>query len=369
MNRQIIILIFILALCQSNVVASVNFYQERVGNDFKLGYHSWGGEGSDYGDQVGMLFSILEEFNSKVFRDTAFFFIELNRNDDRAVYELSYETIDFNDYYNVRGQHKGIKLLFEGTDLIYSDLLKVLYFSLSNQQLIISLQKASLNDSLYWYPFVLKPMINARLQQVISKDNPIVSEVLNKRFYRVLTRHRERNDSVDYYYQNNQFHIYKTKGPNPMKAIDTSGKTLGSFEKILSIISDSENHYLIFVNNFCFYHLTLNNEKISGPFCTPESFIPYWNLNLVSENNIIRIPHQYQWGDFMFDFTNGTVTIDSNSIRPNILEGMRREANNKIKTLKEKLQWQIDLRQRRVNGLIIILAALLLNIYLAKLKK
>lgn len=384
MNRHFLILMLsYLAFCQPNAFASQDSQITQERNNIKLRYWRFGGDGSEYISQVNILLDILQEFSKKICKDSTFFYIHLGYN-EKPIYNLSYEEIDFlgynkyeeiflQDYGKARDQHQGIKLSFVGPELNYSDILKALYFGITNQELIMTLQKVSLTDNLYWYPFVLKPMINAKLKQLISNDNPIVSEVLNKRFYRVFTRDSERNDSVNYYYQDSQFHIYKTKGPNPrngqVKDADTSGKTLGSFKNIVAINSDMKNHYLILVNPFCFYHLVLNSEEISGTYCAPYLLTPeIWQQQLVLEQNKIRI-HRALWGDFLFDFVEGLVTIDSGSILPQVKEGMAKERNYKIQTLKEKLKWQIDLRRRRVNGLLMIIAAILVNIYLAKFKK
>jgi hypothetical protein len=379
MNRTLLIPAFIFLLFRPILaIASVDAKMWMISKNIKLQHWSYGGDGSEYDSQVYMLFGILEEFNKKYYNDTAFFYVDIDCRSERPVYELGFETINFPfEDKNLKPQwrpHKSIKLSFNGPELIYSNILKILYFGLTNQQYINRWQKASLNDSLYWYPFVLKPLINATLKQVIAEDNALVTAILNKRFYRVHAHHRERNDAIDYYYQNNQLHIYNTKGPNPRsseeKDADTSGKTLGSFDKILSIKSDSKNHYLILVNHFCFYHLTLADEKISGPFYSPEPLtIDLYGKNLIIEDNKIRIHNDYYEGDFIFDYSNGTVIVDSTSIDSNIIEGIRQARNYKAQRFVDKIMSVRDLRNRQYKGVIIIIITILVNVYLARFKK
>lgn len=362
-HRLILILSFLFLTTISS--ASVSFDATITSKNVKIGYHSNGGDISEFSTQVHMLLYMLRTFSKEVCFDTAYLFVDFDPDEDPLSYSIKFGAYDFQtfDKQSANIRHRAIKLSVGGHKIDYSGILKILYFVITNQEYISSLQNAHLQDTTYWYPYVLKPLINAKLKSVASIENPIIDHVLHKRHHRPPRYNSVAFDSINYYYQNGKFHVYKRRGT------DTSvRKILGSFSNIEFILSDSHFHYLIAVNSFCFYHLALNDEKLSGPFYSLETLLLSYGY-IESEENKIRISRYRNWGDLIFYPATGIVTLDTNSLDPDVRLKRRQQKQYKIEQFVNKVQAQIDFRKRQRNGVIIILISVLVNIYLARFKK
>lgn len=147
------------------------------------------------------------------------------------------------------------------TAIIHVDSIKV-----NQYQQIIELRSTKHRFSKYDTLYSISP---AQIQQYLTSPDSLVDTIISeKTFHNSRLTVSKRN--IDYYYQNNKFHIYKkaeiTKEESRQQG--KYGEDLLVVDNILEISGESNYNfeYLVFTNDSTFYYVPKLGDEVDGPY-------------------------------------------------------------------------------------------------------
>ncbi|MCF8254405.1 MAG: hypothetical protein K9H61_12180 [Bacteroidia bacterium] len=172
----------------------------------------------------------------------------------------------------------GLKLVIRDRDFDIKEVLNLINTSCSNVNFIKFNQKKLIIDEHHTINGIkqfdtLSSISPIQIKNFLSTSDPIIEQLINEKTYRHLQK-EGKIGAIDYYYQNNVFHFYKTLEIQE-KWSSELGKLVVNKTKevdilvvstILQIFGSINDGHIAFINDSVFYYIPQLKDKIGGPF-------------------------------------------------------------------------------------------------------
>lgn len=206
---------------------------------------------------------------------------------DYLDWDSTYYALGFGDF-KILGWDKGIqefegsgiKLIMQDSHIDIQKILTIIDNAISNVSKLKNEQKEHVHE-LMWivdgksrYDTLLS--ISAEKVAFYSTNiSSVVERIVGQKTLRE-PENENRYSSLDYYYQNNQFHFYSSDNPStvdPQFLGSRSGDTLKLYtdnllvvNEISQIFGDSYYGQFVFINDSVFHYIKRKNNQVYGPF-------------------------------------------------------------------------------------------------------
>jgi hypothetical protein len=246
----------------------VSLSKGNIHIEYKIGWTAF-----EIGNKVNILLDLAEMLVKEKGYTSEQMYIYFNhdyvkRNSPR--YALGYGSFSYWDYENktmpVEVKETGLKLIIRDVDIDIKKILNLInaayknIYSIQQQQQLVFIDLHRWVNGAAQYD-TLSTMPDDIIKRYVSASDSSVEKLLQKKIPHN-ARSTQEYGSIDYYYQNNQFHFYDTTEPDTVwqrKDILVAGA-------IIEIIGSDNDGHFIFTNDSVFYYIPRNNETVSGPF-------------------------------------------------------------------------------------------------------
>lgn len=200
---------------------------------------------------------------------------------DTTYFALGYGQFEYWDWEHSKSSKEtisnGLKLVIRDRDLDIPQLLNLINSAFQNIEYIKTKQKQliidrhSTTNGIAQYD-TLSSVSSSIIKSYSSTVDSLVKELISEKTYRRLKRTDE-SGVIDYYFKDNQFHIYGTRDPEREWYQEQSeyyskkfGQDILVVDNILEIFGSYNDGHFVFVNDSVFYFIPQLQDKISGPF-------------------------------------------------------------------------------------------------------
>jgi hypothetical protein len=179
------------------------------------------------------------------------------------------ENIDFDK--NSQVTTKGLRIYIRDWDFDLRKLLNLVNAASSNLQLVKANQSESFAEKKTQFSDPYMSVPPAMVSKFMSSTDTVIEQLLSKKFY--LNNNESEIGEIDYYFQNNSYHIYRyldrKKNSSSYGFTEKEGQDLLTVNTVREIFSPLKSTLIhedfIFPNDSVFYFIS-SNDEVKGPF-------------------------------------------------------------------------------------------------------